>query len=46
MTIAALSDIHEEILKNVLKGDIVCICGDIFPQDIERDIQSSYDWFN
>ena len=32
MTIAALSDIHGEILK----GDIVCICGDIFLQDIER----------
>lgn len=42
--IAAISDMHGMIPE--IKGDcILCICGDIFPQDIERKMHESKNWF-
>lgn len=43
--IAAFSDIHGTLPSVIDCCDIVCICGDIFPQNIERDIEASKKWF-
>lgn len=45
ITIAALSDMHG-ILPKLSSCNLVCICGDIFPTTIERNIQESERWFN
>lgn len=45
MKITAISDIHGSLLKNIESGDVMCICGDVFPQSIERDIEQSKEWF-
>lgn len=49
MKIASLSDIHGDLPKNLFLTedniDVVCICGDIFPFNIENDIIKSMSWF-
>lgn len=45
MTIAAISDIHG-YLPILNKCDVVCICGDIIPLNIQRDIKKSLTWLN
>jgi Icc-related predicted phosphoesterase len=43
MKIIALSDIHGDLIK-VPKCDVVCICGDILPLNIQRDLVRSWTW--
>lgn len=43
MKIIALSDIHGDLIK-VPKCDVVCICGDILPLNIQRDLARSWFW--
>lgn len=43
--IAALSDLHGVLPLDIKDSDIVCICGDVFPQDIERNLYKSERWF-
>lgn len=46
ISICTMSDMHG-ILPNVDRQvDIICICGDIFPLKIERNIKESELWFN
>lgn len=46
MKIVALSDIHGSLLEdNIELCDVVCICGDIVPLDIQRNILKSISWF-
>lgn len=43
--IAAMSDMHGALPILFCASELVCICGDIFPQNIERNIQESEKWF-
>lgn len=43
MKIVAISDIHGDLIK-VPKCDVVCICGDILPLNIQRDLVRSWTW--
>lgn len=45
MKIAAISDLHG-ILPRIVdpEFDVLCICGDISPKDIERDIEQATNW--
>ena len=47
MKIVGISDMHG-IYKGftIPKADILCICGDIVPLSLQRDIELSDDWFN
>lgn len=45
MKIAAISDLHGNLSFDVKKSDILCICGDIIPLDVQRNYQGSKDWF-
>lgn len=42
--IASMSDMHGFLPEITNKSDITCICGDIFPQNIERKIEESKKW--
>ena len=44
--ITAISDLHGYLPTDLSKGDILCICGDIFPLDIQTDISECDDWLN
>lgn len=44
MKIVAISDLHGYLPK-LPKCDVVCICGDIFPLDIQKNIIKSISWF-
>ena len=44
MKIAAISDLHGNLSFDVKKSDILCICGDIIPLDVQRNYQGSKDW--
>lgn len=43
--IAAMSDMHGVLPTINRKFNLLCICGDIFPQDIERKKEESKEWF-
>lgn len=43
--IIAISDLHGH-LPTLPKGDVLCICGDIFPLDIQTQILECDDWLN
>lgn len=43
--ICGMSDIHGYLPDNIEECDIVCICGDIMPLEIQRDITQSFLWF-
>lgn len=45
IVLAAMSDMHGALPAINRKCDLLCICGDIFPQDIERKIEESKEWF-
>lgn len=44
MKIVAMSDMHGVVMPKIEKCDVVCICGDIIPLDVQRDAMGSYKW--
>lgn len=44
MKIVALSDIHGHLKIDIPQCDIVCICGDILPLQIQRSLVKSTSW--
>lgn len=45
--IVAISDLHGNLPTDLLpEGDILCICGDIFPLDIQTQILECDNWLN
>lgn len=45
MKITGISDLHGYLPNNIPKADVLCICGDIFPLEYQRDIITSTAWF-
>ena len=47
MKVVGISDIHGQLFskKNIPECDIVCICGDIMPLEIDRNLIASTAWF-
>ena len=45
MKICGISDIHGNLIKDIPKCDVLCICGDIVPLDIQRQMDDSIKWF-
>lgn len=45
MKICGISDIHGNLYNEIPKCDVLCICGDIVPLNIQRDIKESDKWF-
>lgn len=45
MKICGISDIHGNLYSEIPKCDVLCICGDIVPLNIQRDIKESDKWF-
>lgn len=43
--VAAMSDMHGLLPELFHNCDLVCICGDVFPQNIERSLEKSKTWF-
>lgn len=49
MIVTAISDLHGQIdtLENIIpESDILCICGDIIPLNIQNNIEESDKWFS
>ena len=44
MKIVALSDIHGSLIDNIPECDVVCICGDILPLQVQRSVVKSVSW--
>ena len=44
MRICGISDIHGNLIKDIPKCDVLCICGDIVPLDIQRQMDDSIKW--
>ena len=44
--IVAISDLHGHLLTDLPEGDVLCICGDIFPLNIQRQIIDCDDWLS
>lgn len=44
MNICAISDMHGNYNFEVREADILCICGDIIPLEIQRDQTASFEW--
>ena len=44
MKICAISDIHGYLPDDIEPCDVVCICGDIMPLNIQRDFAESISW--
>jgi Icc-related predicted phosphoesterase len=44
--IVAISDLHGNLPMDLPEGDILCICGDIFPLNIQTQILKCDDWLN
>lgn len=42
--VGAMSDLHGYLPENVEECDIICICGDIIPLEIQRDYTQSFIW--
>lgn len=45
MKICGISDIHGNLIKDIPECDVLCICGDIVPLDIQRQMDDSIKWF-
>ena len=45
MKIAAISDIHGSLYPNIPECEVLCLCGDIVPLNIQRNDESSKHWF-
>lgn len=45
MRICGISDIHGNLIKDIPKCDVLCICGDIVPLDIQGQMDDSIKWF-
>lgn len=46
MKICGISDIHGNIYNDIPECDILCICGDIIPLNIQRQNDASAKWWN
>jgi len=46
ITIGAMSDMHGHLPKLNNECELLCVCGDVFPQSIERNIEESKKWFH
>lgn len=44
LTIVGMSDLHGYLPKELPPGDVLCICGDIVPLDVQRDMVESIAW--
>lgn len=44
MKIVAISDIHGHLCNNIPKCDVLCICGDILPLQVQRNVVKSVSW--
>ena len=45
MKVVAISDLHGDLIKNIPSCDVVCICGDICPLDIQNNTYKCVSWF-
>ena len=45
MRILGLSDLHGNLLETIPKCDVLCLCGDIIPLNIQRNNQQSEYWW-
>jgi Icc-related predicted phosphoesterase len=45
MKICGISDIHGNLIENIPKCDVLCICGDIVPLNIQREFYRSIHWW-
>lgn len=46
MKIVAISDLHGYLPMDLPEGDTLCICGDIFPLDIQKNVSECESWLN
>lgn len=46
MRICGISDMHGNLYIGIPKCDVLCICGDIVPLNIQRDDKASATWWN
>lgn len=46
MKICGLSDIHGKLIEDIPKCDVLCLCGDIIPLDIQRNKNQSITWWS
>lgn len=44
ITVVGMSDLHGYLPKDLPKGDVLCVCGDIVPLDVQRDMVESIAW--
>ena len=46
MKICGISDIHGNLIENIPECDVLCVCGDIMPLSVQRNIEQSRHWFH
>lgn len=45
MKIAGISDLHGYLPEDIPICDVLCICGDIIPLKVQRDLEKSKEWW-